>query len=127
MSVKNIVKRVLGFFRARQTSEDVRIRTEMAENYATYVLGHNGAMISDSKSGYLGRYPDNDVVFNSNVCVASGKIWHGDLDLTKSEAKLQELADRLGEAVYILREHDGRFDNEDSPQLKKAVRKVEPK
>ncbi len=94
---------------------------------AEEVLGHCGAMISGSKSFYRNQYPDNEVVFNANVCLASGKVWHGDLDITKSEERLQELADRLGEDVYILREHDARFDNEDSPKLELAVRKVEAK
>jgi hypothetical protein len=91
------------------------------------VLGHPGRMISGSKSGYRNRFPDNRPVFNANVCVESGKIWYGDLDLTLDGEKLQQLADELDEKVYVLYEMDARFENEESPLLDRAIEKYDPK
>lgn len=92
-----------------------------AYDIADEVLGPVGRMLSASKSGYYNRYPDNIVVFNANVCTAEGKIWFGDIDCTREVDKLRTLAERLGTKVYVLREMDGRFGNEDSPNLDKAV------
>lgn len=80
-----------------------------------------GRMVSASKSDYSCRFPTHVVVFNANVCTKThGKIWHGDVDITKDEAKLIELAKALGEDVYVLREMDGRFENEGEPKLDSA-------
>ena len=93
----------------------------MNSRTAVEILGPCGRMISQSKSSYLDRFPNNDVVFNGNVCIESGKIWFGDLDITKSEEQIKALAEALGEPVYVLREMDARFNNESSPRLDKAV------
>jgi hypothetical protein len=83
---------------------------------ADKTLGRPGRMISASKSDYLQRFPEHVVVFNANVCVKGhGKIWFGDLNVTKDEPSLKKLADELGETVYVLREMDGRFENESAP------------
>jgi hypothetical protein len=87
-------------------------------------LGHPGRMISLSKTLYREAHPDHLVVFNSNVCLARGKIWRGDLDLTEDEQLLVELARRIGETVYVLYEFAGRFDNEDDPELAEAAYSV---
>jgi hypothetical protein len=72
-----------------------------------------GRMISPSKSLYRKRFPDNEVIFNANIVLRStGKVWHGDLDITKSLDELKQIAAELGEPMYILREMDCRFDNE---------------
>ncbi len=99
-----------------------RIKTP-AECYlqAESVLGICGRMIAGSKTMYRDRHPDNMWVFNANVCIAKGKIWHGDLDVTFDEPKLKDLAEALGEKIYVLRESDARFDNEEKPLLKNAV------
>jgi hypothetical protein len=89
-------------------------------------LGESGRMIAYSKTDYSRRHPDHVAIFNANVCVDAGKIWHGDLDLTLDELKLGELARRIGETVYVLYEYDGRFENEDSPLLEEAVSSVTP-
>jgi len=80
-------------------------------------LGMNGNLISWSKSGYRNSHPDNICIFNSNVCTEDGKIWYGDIDVTKSEQKLKELAKELDQDIYVLYEMDARFDNEDKPLL----------
>lgn len=86
-----------------------------------------GRMISGSKSGYMQRHPSNIVVFNANICTSeSGKIWHGDIDITKDMEKLRQLSIALGQDVYILREMDARFENEKSPKLKQAVAVFHP-
>ena len=74
-------------------------------------------MISFSKSGYRKEHPDHVPVFNGNVCLLGGKVWWGDLDLTLDEPKLVELARRVGQTVYVLYEHDGRFEQEERPLL----------
>lgn len=91
------------------------------------ILGMDGRMISGSKADYLRRHPNNIVVFNANVCTDNGKIWFGDLDVTKDIEMLQEAADSLNCRLYILREHDARFANEEVPLLLRAVATFEPK
>lgn len=77
-------------------------------------LGYPGAMISESKSGYRDRHPDNVVVFNANLASKSyGKIWYGDIDITISKDKLFLAREAVGEDLYVLYEDDLRFDNED--------------
>ena len=70
-----------------------------------------GRMISGSK-----RAPEGHVaVFNGNIVIEKhGKIWYGDLNLTLEREKLQAIANELCRDLYILREHDARFDNEDA-------------
>jgi hypothetical protein len=86
-------------------------------------------MISGSKSGYKEKYPDNKVVFNANIVTESrGKIWFGDLDLTLDTAQLMNVARELKEPLYVLREMDARFENENQPfkfYESKAVAKIE--
>ena len=75
----------------------------------------SGRMISNSKSGYMKRNPGNEVYFNANIFVlGEGKIWWGDLDLTKDKPLLEKIADECGKKLYILRELDGRFENDDA-------------
>jgi hypothetical protein len=74
-----------------------------------------GRMISGSKSYYRDSYPDHTVVFNGNIVTKKrGKIWYGDLDVTLDFDNLKGVADELGEDLYILREMDARFDNENA-------------
>jgi hypothetical protein len=74
-----------------------------------------GRMVGGSKSGYWDKYPDNLVVFNGNVVIEKhGKIWYGDLDVTREEDKLQAVANELSRTLYILSEHDARFENENA-------------
>ena len=89
-------------------------------------LGFPGRMISSSKSGYKERNPDCLVIFNSNVCTEKGKIWWGDLDVTKSKDALSELAKGTGETIYVLFEMDGRFEHEENPKINRAPIKFLP-
>lgn len=64
-----------------------------------------GRMISGSKTA-----PKNHIAyFNCNVYMLGvGKIWYGDLNITKEGHKLKKIASKIG-TLYILREYDGRF------------------
>ena len=85
-------------------------------------------MISHSKSGYRDKFPENEVYFNANIFVlGEGKIWYGDLDVTKDMDRLENIAKELGKDLYILREMDGRFGNEelkDSEIITRAMCKI---
>lgn len=79
-----------------------------------------GRMISGSKSGYSRKYPDHLVLFNANIFSEDGnKVWFGDLDLTLDSKKLIDIHLELDVNLYVLREMDGRFDNEKNPNFKK--------
>jgi hypothetical protein len=70
-------------------------------------------MLGWSKSRYREENPDHVVVFNANVFTeSSGKVWHGDLDLTKDGDVLKSISKEIGESLYVLYEMDGRFGNE---------------
>jgi len=90
-----------------------------------------GRMIGYSKSGYVKEYPDNAIIFNANIVTESkGKIWYGDLDVTKSFNDLKNIADKLKENLYILYESDARWENENKPVkelIKKAKYTIETK
>jgi hypothetical protein len=101
------------------------VRTKQRE-LAVAVLGYPGRMISGSKTGYGAYYPQNFTCFNSNVCTKRGKLWHGDLDLTKDFRMLITLANVLNERIYVLYEMDGRFENESAPRLERARFIVDP-
>ena len=81
-----------------------------------------GRMISGSKSAYSAAHPDNVVVFNANIVTANGrKVWYGDLDLTLDKEELIKLSIQMDETLHVLREHDGRFGNEEAPKIERAV------
>jgi len=88
----------------------------------------NGRMLSYSKSSYRDLHPDNEVYFNANIFVlGEGKVWYGDIDVTKDRDSLERISSRLGKDLFILRELDGRFENEelkDSEIIAKSVCKI---
>ena len=94
---------------------------------AVLKLGMNGHLMSWSKTSYKRAHPDNLSIFNANICTKSGKIWYGDIDVTRSEEILKELAKELNQEVFVLYEMDGRFENEEKPVLTKHVVKFTPK
>ncbi|HLL74862.1 MAG TPA: hypothetical protein VK421_06320 [Pyrinomonadaceae bacterium] len=86
-------------------------------------LGMAGAMVSGSKRAR----PGQEVVWNANLILdGPGKCWFGDVDLIQSADALQRIAERTGRKVYVLREHDARFETEKNPRLERAVRTFEP-
>lgn len=88
----------------------------------------SGRMISHSKSVYRDKFPDNEVYFNANIFVlGEEKIWYGDIDVTKEKEQLENVAREIGKDLYILREMDGRFGNEelkDSEIITRAMCKI---
>lgn len=70
------------------------------------------------------------MIWNANVfCGTKGKIWWGDFDLVTDKKKLRTVARRLRNRLYLLREHDGRFEKENLPHravVKAAVWNTEP-
>ena len=83
-----------------------------------------GRMTSGTKTAPKGH----TCVFNANICTKTyGKIWFGDLNLTTDADRLKELASMVGEEIYVLREHDARFENEVKPKFENAVATYEAK
>jgi hypothetical protein len=86
---------------------------------------NQGRLISWSKSLYREKHPNNIVCFNANVVSLNhGKIWYGDIDLTLEREILKQIANEIGEDLYVLREMDARFENENLPPkelIKKAI------
>lgn len=76
-----------------------------------------GRMLSGSKSGYMNANPDHEVYFNANIFTTEGKLWWGDLDITKDREVLERIAEAMGQKLYVLREMDGRFENEDISEI----------
>lgn len=96
--------------------------SDESRKVATDALGWSGRMLSGSKSGYGEQFPKNLVVFNANLIVeGDGKVWYGDIDVTRDEEKLKQIARTLKKRIYVLREHDGRFLNEAEPKIGSAV------
>ncbi len=89
-----------------------------------------GKMIGGSKTRYREANPGNEVFFNANIfTVEDGKIWYGDIDYTKDQETLEKIATKLERNIYILRELDGRFENEklEANQIKKkAIKLIQP-
>jgi hypothetical protein len=84
-----------------------------------------GRMVSATK-----RAPEGETcVWNANVVIKSqGKVWFGDLNLTREGDKLKAVAKEIGEPVYVLREMDCRFDTQSLPVeqlIERAVWKSE--
>lgn len=78
-----------------------------------------GRLLAGSKSAYREKYPENEVYFNANVFNSRGeKIWYGDLDITLESESLDRIAEALGEKLFVLREMDGRFENESLSEIK---------
>ena len=88
----------------------------------------NGRLLSISKSTYRDKFPDNKVYFNANIFIlGEGKVWFGDIDITRDIEVLESISAELGKDLYVLREIDGRFDNEslsDSEIISKSVYKI---
>ena len=73
---------------------------------------HRSRMISGGKTSPAG----SKCVWNANlVSPTQGKVWYGDLNLTKDGDKLKEVAKAAGETLYVLREMDCRFGTENDP------------
>ena len=81
-----------------------------------HILGHFGRMLSTTKNNYNGK-----CIFNANICTKKRKLWYGDINFERDEKKLEQIANLIKQDLYILREMDARFENENAPLLDKAV------
>lgn len=93
---------------------------------ATKHLGHNGRMLSGSKSAYANANPKHRVCFNGNVFAGdtAQKLWYGDIDLDRPGTldSLRALAGELGCHVYVTSEMPFRFEPPKSPaDLERAL------
>ena len=68
-----------------------------------------GRIIGWSKSRYRAAHPGHFVMFNATIARFGEPLWRGDLDLTRDEAAIVELARRLGETLYVLFEADAGY------------------
>jgi hypothetical protein len=69
-----------------------------------------------SKSGYRRIHPRSIFVPNANVfCRKRGKLWWGDIDLCADKGALERVARRLRSRLYVLSEHDGRWESATLP------------
>lgn len=93
---------------------DFKPKGSTPEKIAEYHLGSMGRMVGGSKSIYRHDNPDHMVIFNANILTKqNGKIWHGDLDITKDLSVLREMAEDLERSVFVFYEMDARFGKED--------------
>ena len=84
------------------------------------ILGFPGKRLSGSKS-------TPNIVYNANVCIYDdGKLWHGDFHRINDLPKLLELATKLDTPMFVLREMDARFENEELPKIERATITIEP-
>ncbi len=90
------------------------------------ILGPEGRIITMSKSSYTAKNPSNLVVYNANMCLGDKKVWYGDIDISISREELQSIAKVLNGEVSVLREMDGRFENDSAPLLDRFVYRVSP-
>ena len=96
-------------------SEFETIEKEIVKIFSSYRF-NLGRIISYSKSSYKEANPNNIVFFNANVITEGrGKVWYGDLDITKDEDLLRKVSKELNEELYILREMDARFNKVEVP------------
>jgi hypothetical protein len=84
----------------------------------------NGRAITQGKTFYWEKFPNNVTCFNANVISSKhGKIWWGDLDLTLDGMKLEQVARELNEDLYVLQHLDAGFEKENlsGEELKKKA------
>jgi hypothetical protein len=93
------------------------------QKFIQELMGYPGTMLSGSK-----RAPETKgkgehlCVWNANLIVEGyNKIWFGDINLTRDEEKIKKIALHLKAKLYVLREMDARFSNENNPQIQNAV------
>lgn len=76
-------------------------------------------LLSGSKTTYRKAHPNNLIYFNANIFVEDlGKIWWGDIDLTREHRKLSKIATKLNIHLYVVSEMDGRFGKENRDDFK---------
>jgi len=100
---------------------DVEIETKVFA-----IMGFPGKMLDPSKSNYSDKHSTHVVFYNANLFTNDQKIWFGDIDVTISQPQLAEVARVMKTYIYVLREMDGRFENEENPNIMKAIFTIQP-
>jgi hypothetical protein len=92
----------------------------------------SGRIMSASKTAWTRAFPTEVGIFNANVFARPEggqvmKVWHGDLNLTREEPALVQVAAASGQTIWVLFERDGRFGGKDEePELGRAVLCLHP-
>ena len=77
---------------------------------------YDARILAGEKWAYTSEHEDDLIIYNANVLMKDiGKVWYGDLNLTKDYLVLREIAEKLNTELYILWETDGRFGEEMKP------------
>ena len=70
-------------------------------------------MIAGAKWQYSELHPEDLIIFNANIIMPGyGKVWYGDLNVTKDFVILKSIADSINVPLYVLTEMDARFGEE---------------
>lgn len=73
-----------------------------------------GKIVTGNIDKYMKRNPDSVVIKNANVFIdMGGKIWWGDLDLTRDAKRIQRACNRIGMEILITEESVGRDNLDD--------------
>jgi len=97
------------------------LKSEFQENPDCYVIFATnglemGRMIAANKSNYCKEHQGDLVIFNANIITEKyGKIWYGDLNINEDFDNLKNVADQIGQDLYILIEGEARFGYENRP------------
>ncbi len=79
----------------------------MKTDAVVVAIGHMGQMLSGSKSAPKGQ----TVFWNGNIYDSkANKLWFGDINVTKMKKAIQELANKLGERLFVTKESPYRFE-----------------
>jgi hypothetical protein len=94
-------------------SDKIKIKKKRSLKMIKY---NQGRMITSSKCRYREAHPYNpQIFFNGNIFKKEDdqfiKIWWGDLDLAFDGDYLKEVADEMKTVLYVVPEHDGRWDD----------------
>jgi len=76
---------------------------QVARLVADWLVGGDGRIISGSTSWYASEYQPHVMAFYANLLFpgADEPFWRGDLDLTRDEPRLRELAAVIGRSVCV--------------------------
>ena len=89
------------------------------------IFERNKLMCGRIISGGKQSPPGCKCVWNANIISPKmGKVWYGDINLTREGDKLKKVASEIGEVLYVLRESDARFGTENAPMESLIVRAV---
>jgi len=94
---------------------------EFKQTQITEIFKSNGLPMGrcfGSKSGYRLLHPKCDFIPNANIFNRrDGKVWFGDLDLSRDKPALELIAKRLRCRLHVLDEGDGRFKEASRPHI----------